>query len=261
MFDARLREISKGARQEFPKAWDYERAVQERQQLGVNIPPLETSDDAWKRIADFIASVLEDATTAETLVQESTAITTQNYQTPPPPPPPSTTIDQKQKEQVSSSVVRNVLVVSHAGTLRTLLTKMAQGAHPALLHNDDPSRPPNENERLAVPNTSVTILDVTTKQPMFDEMLYRCRTPHTIYPPPTHSQSRNARQEPDGNRFFPGPSQERGNSNDEGEIDHHHHHHRLDLLRTKYNELWSTRVVEFMWTDHLMGLGNTSNDG
>lgn len=200
--DARIREIAKGARQEFPKSWDYDRALEERRTLGMDLEvKLETASEAWHRIADFITSVL-----AEVYVDES-------------------------RETRQSQMPPNVMVVSHAGVIRTLLAKVAPNSHPSLQsHNDDggdddPSRPPpNDNtKRLQVPNTSVTILDVTMT-PAFVKALQE----------PT-MMARNKKNE------------------DDGTVVTLQHHHFMENLQPgkNYHDLWTTRVVEFLWTGHL----------
>ncbi|KAG7349895.1 phosphoglyceromutase [Nitzschia inconspicua] len=209
ILDKRIREIAKGARQEHPKSWDYERAVQERQRAGKDIPVLETSDDAWRRIADFIAAVLEEA-------QDSCY---------------DATADKKDDRTVDLLTV-NVLVVSHAGALRTLFQKMASKTHPSLEFQDDPSRPSDDTKRLQIPNTSVTILDVTPTakfQGIMDERANRQRI---------------------------------GLDREDAVVDSDKETitGRLSMLDRTYQELWDTKVVEFLWTGHLDATLSTNND-
>jgi broad specificity phosphatase PhoE len=134
--DARLREVSKGARQGFPKSWTYEQALEARNQNEQAIPLLESAQDAWKRIFDWMYDVM----------LQSENETNEN--------------DEDSEEEK----VRKVLVISHAGTLRLLLHHLVPDGHPSLKMADDPSRPPDDTKRFAVPNTSLTILDVTLRE-------------------------------------------------------------------------------------------------
>jgi broad specificity phosphatase PhoE len=212
ILDARIREIAKGARQEYPKTWDYERSVRERQGAGKEIPLLESSEDAWKRIADFIATILKEAHNEFGSASGS-------------------------ESADGSSVTVNVLVVSHAGALRTLLQKMASHAHPALQHQDDPSKPPDDRKRLQVPNTSVTILEVTPKRKFWEDLGEKSEQKRRLGP---------------NDDFFPKPGRT-ANPNEKKNS-------RLHMLQDKPEELWDTRIVEFMWTKHLDAAISTSND-
>jgi broad specificity phosphatase PhoE len=136
--DARLREVSKGARQGFPKSWTYEQALEARKQNEQDTPLLETAQDAWQRIFNWMYEVI--------LQSESEANKSDNE-------------DSKQEEEI-----RKVLVISHAGALRLLLHRLVPDGHPALKMADDPSRPPDDSKRFAVPNTSLTIIDVTLRE-------------------------------------------------------------------------------------------------
>jgi broad specificity phosphatase PhoE len=61
VIDPRLREIAKGARQEYPKSCEYERALQDRRNLGLEIPFLENAEDAWDRSSSWMSSVVSEA--------------------------------------------------------------------------------------------------------------------------------------------------------------------------------------------------------
>jgi broad specificity phosphatase PhoE len=140
--DARLREVSKGARQGFPKSWTYEQALEARKKNNQDIPLLETAQDAWKRIFDWMYEVM--------MMLQSENETNKTSDD-----------DASEEEEIE---IRKVLVISHAGTLRSLLHHLVPDGHPALKMADDPSRPPDDSKRFAVPNTSLTILDVTMLQ-------------------------------------------------------------------------------------------------
>jgi broad specificity phosphatase PhoE len=204
IYDQRIREIAKGARQEYPKSWDYQRAIDQRRLDGKDIPLMESSMDAWKRIVDFMISVIIEA--------------------------------QQQGHYGNNSTAKNVLVVSHAGTLRTLLQRMVPQAHPSLQHIDDPSRPPDDSKRLSVPNTSVTVIDVTPKPTFFDRVMKQ-----------QQQQQHDGRLGP-SDRFFPYPN---GTSKD-----------KIDLVLNHFDDYFETKVIEFMSTKHLDGINAkaTSND-
>lgn len=224
--DARIREIAKGARQEYPKSWDYDRAVAERQREGKEMPLLETSEDAWRRIADFLSSVLVEA-------GEEFGSNSDNSDNTPEP------------------ITVNVLVVTHAGALRTLLQKMVPDADPTLQHQDDPSRPPDDQKRLAVPNASVTILDVTPTAE-FWKLLGKSSSEAT-------ATNTNRRRLGPNDAFFPPPGTSSGNAESQNANDEDDSNPLADISTT-FGDLWNTRVVEFMWTKHLDKAVTTSND-
>jgi broad specificity phosphatase PhoE len=139
--DARLREVSKGARQGFPKNWTYEQALEARRRNEQDTTPLlETAQDAWKRMFNWMYEVVLQSENENENENEN--------------PKDS----EKEEEEI-----RKVLVISHAGSLRLLLHHLVPDGHPDLEKADDPSRPPDDSKRFAVPNTSLTILDVTLR--------------------------------------------------------------------------------------------------
>jgi broad specificity phosphatase PhoE len=216
ILDARLREIAKGARQEYPKYWDFERAVEERRRLDKEMPLLESSEDAWKRIADFMADVLMEAG------QEYANVSS-----------------------ISTPITLSVLVISHAGTLRTMLQKMVPFADPTLQYQDDPSHPPDDGNRLDVPNTSVTVLDVTPSAQFWN-----------LQGLPSNSRAindRNRERLGPNDAFFPPPGTT-------GDDDGASNNAMTDIAAVKLAELWDTKIVEFMWTKHLDKAVTTSND-
>lgn len=127
--DTRLRETCKGARQGFSKLWTEEQALQERKRLGFSeeIPMNETHDAGWTRIREWLNCVLQEA------------------------------LDERLFSDLNDF---NILVVAHAGILRILLTRLLGDEllrrHPAVRYERDLGR-------LLIPNTSVTILDLTPR--------------------------------------------------------------------------------------------------
>jgi hypothetical protein len=122
------------------------------------------------------------------------------------------------------------------------LQKMAPHANPALHHQDDPSQPPDDQKRLRIPNTSVTILEVTPKTDFWH------RDSLDII---AHPKQQRQRLWPN-DAFFPQPGiVSEGHFSDK---------HRLDMIQQRYQDLWDTQVIEFMWTGHLDTAISTSND-
>jgi len=134
LFDARLRELAKGARQGLPKDLSYETALQMRQlQIAAGemsaddpIPLLETEDDGWNRAEEWLVEVVWDAL--------------------------------QQNRQPEDGECWNVLVVAHAGLLRVFLKRFL-GEERLRAHPDATFDP--IDGRFAVPNTSLTILTLS----------------------------------------------------------------------------------------------------
>jgi broad specificity phosphatase PhoE len=127
VLDDRLREIAKGARQGFPKSYTLEQCLEWFQHRPEEIPLSETSDDAWKRLSSFFIQIFEDAL----------------------------------KENSDRSMMQNILIICHSGSLRLLLHKLVPGAHPLLSVTADTKGSLDDNNRFQIPNTSLTILDLT----------------------------------------------------------------------------------------------------
>jgi broad specificity phosphatase PhoE len=128
-WDRRLRELAKGARQGYPKHYTEAQALLERQRLGEQAPLLETLDEGWERIFDWWREVIADATTDTCS---------------------------------STNGVRNVLVVGHAGIFRVFLQRLLGDAR---LRAHASAGYDQRDGRFAVPNSSLTILQVDTSIP------------------------------------------------------------------------------------------------
>lgn len=131
-FDARLREIAKGARQGLPKGLSYEEALQARRlkiaagEISADepVPLLENEDDGWNRAVEWLGEVISDALN---------------------------------EQAVDNGGPLNVLAVAHSGLLRVFLKRLLGErlhAHP------DATFDPIDG-RFAVPNTSLTILTLS----------------------------------------------------------------------------------------------------
>jgi hypothetical protein len=122
--------------------------------------------------------------------------------------------------------------MSHAGSIRTILQHLVPDADPSLQHKEyDPNRPPDDSRRLVVPNTSVTVLEVSMN-PSLVKFLDK--------------EYQSGRGKQDGGAVYAEINKDLVN------VIHH-----LDAA-TNYADLWATKVVEFMWTGHLEEM--TTND-
>lgn len=138
ILDQRLRETLKGARQGYPKTMSSEEACEERRKRKDNepVPELETEDEAWNRALDWLNHVVRDA-----------VLTTRLESSLPP-------------EQQQPIPCYNVLATAHAGIYRIFLRRLL-GEDRLFAHPDATFDP--VDSRFALPNTSLTILDVTPR--------------------------------------------------------------------------------------------------
>jgi probable phosphoglycerate mutase len=252
-YDPRIREVAKGARQEYPKAWDYPRAVRQRQLDGKGIPLLETPDEVWKRIVHFVTSIINDAQQEQSDDDDDDDAGGGGGHD-----EHDEHGDDEMGAVSSTNRRKNVLVVSHAGTLRTLLQRMVPHAHPTLQHIDDPSIPPDETKRLSVPNTSVTIVDVTPKPTYLLEMTRIQQQQDGA------DNDRGRRLGPD-DAFFPQPSssaEAAEKTTTKTTTATTPSDHLQDLVQNHFDDYFDTKVIEFMSTRHLDGVEAkaTSND-
>ena len=120
--DARLREVAKGAREGLPKSFSLEEALAAKKKSGSMIPKLETLDEAFRRVEEWISSLIEYASTCD--VHE--------------------TEDRK---------VYDVFVMTHSALIRTMIQKMVGTELP-----DNYTR--TREGSLSIPNLSTTIIDI-----------------------------------------------------------------------------------------------------
>jgi broad specificity phosphatase PhoE len=167
VWEERLRELSKGVRQGYPKHFSEEQALQARIQQAQEqgrefqrneVPVLETEEQAYQRFLSWMLEVARDAVMTQQRDDASSTSTSQ----------PTTTYNNEKNH------VYPILVVSHSALLRVVLTRffsklelMQQGAI------YDEKKAHNENHRLVIPNTSLTIVDIQ------------------VYPAPTTTTSNN----------------------------------------------------------------------
>jgi broad specificity phosphatase PhoE len=140
ILDPRLRETSKGARQGFPKTMSEEEALEERRKRKDDtepLPELETEDEGWIRAIDWLNNVVTDAVRTARL---------ESFLAP------------QDQQQSSTTPCYTVLAVAHAGIYRIFLRRLL-GEERLFAHPDATFDP--TDDRFAIPNTSLTILDVT----------------------------------------------------------------------------------------------------
>lgn len=132
--ETRLRELGRGAREDLPKILSEMQAFSERERLGNMdpIPLFETPQDGWKRVADWLDEVMEDA------VQEC--------------------LDDEDASN-SSDKVLDVLVISHSGLLRLFLERLV-GVPRLQEHPEGRFEEKNGVLVFSIPNSSVTILNI-----------------------------------------------------------------------------------------------------
>lgn len=148
IFDPRLRELAKGARQGLPKSWSYAEALKERQRRNENgeiahseaIPLLESEDDGWNRALKWLQELMGD------VVQDVQVCNAR---------------DGSSKYDTVAKLY-SVLAVGHAGIYRVILQRLLGAerlrAHPDAIYD-------KVDGRFAVPNTSLTILDLHVRIP------------------------------------------------------------------------------------------------
>lgn len=133
--DARLRELAKGAREGFLKSLTYEEAMELRHKNGgeLDVPLLESFDDAWARAKDWIDTLVKDA--ADEYYNndrvECNADTDTDYE----------------------AIVYDVFALSHSALIRTMVHKMIDSQLPSDFAT-------TREGSLLVPNLSRTVIDV-----------------------------------------------------------------------------------------------------
>jgi broad specificity phosphatase PhoE len=156
--EPRLRELAKGAREGYPKSLSYEEAVTRRIQEAdddgssidnVEIPLLESIDDAWERAKDWIDSLVNDASIEYNLIDES--------------------CDDANSSDGTKEKVYNVFGLSHSALIRTMIHKLPENYSLT------------KEGSLRIPNLSRTIIDVRpykVKGSRDDALRWKCRLLH-----------------------------------------------------------------------------------
>ncbi|KAL7535339.1 hypothetical protein ACHAXR_006432 [Thalassiosira sp. AJA248-18] len=138
-----LRELAKGAREGYLKKLSYEEAMARRRresEAEIDVPKLESTDEAWKRVKKWIDSIVKDAS--------------DHYYS----------SDETEEDQDNSSCddggdieidpkIYDVFALSHSALIRTMIHKMVDAELPS-----DYAR--TKEGSLTIPNLSRTIIDV-----------------------------------------------------------------------------------------------------
>lgn len=140
--DPRLREIAKGAREGYAKRYSIEEALVMRRSDGkfgsdIDVPMLESIDDAWRRVKDWIDSIVKDAsddyyTTVEKVQDNKGNDAYDNDNTP---------------------RIYNVFALSHSALIRTMIHKMVGPEIPSDFAT-------TKEGSILIPNLSRTTIDV-----------------------------------------------------------------------------------------------------
>lgn len=133
--DARLREVAKGAREGLPKSFSLEEALAARKKSGSVIPKLETLEEAFNRVDEWIGSLVRDAN--EEYQSQSTC----------------------QAHGTEGRKIYDVFAMTHSALIRTTIQRMVGSELP-----DHYSR--TREGSLSIPNLSKTIIDIL---PVFDD--------------------------------------------------------------------------------------------
>jgi broad specificity phosphatase PhoE len=160
--DPRLRELAKGAREGYRKSFSYEEALEARRSVQqasslmnattaaaaeqqsksseelVDIPLLESADDAWIRVKDWIDSLVVDAAIEH---HDVTTATNSNDN--------SSNINKD-----TTTKIYNVFTLSHSALIRTMIYKMAESQLSSFQYEF------NSEGKLWLPNLSRTVIDV-----------------------------------------------------------------------------------------------------
>ena len=162
--EPRLRELAKGAREGYPKSLSYEEAVARRIQEADNgsssddieIPLLESIDDAWARAKDWIDSLVKGASIEYYDAEDNVCN------------------DANSSDGKTTGKVYNVFGLSHSALIRTMIHKMVGSQLP---NNYSLTK----EGSLRIPNLSRTIIDVRpykVEGSMDDALRWKCRLLH-----------------------------------------------------------------------------------
>lgn len=149
LVDKRLRERAKGAREGRSERLSIEDALKFhiKEEKAANrplcLPLLESEDEVFRRLADFIESVVQDAFEEQRMIVEKTSLSSGGI------------IETLSPFELKHSNVFHVLVVSHSGAIRILLNSIL---------NDDKMisvEPCTKLETgLVIPNLSISTIDI-----------------------------------------------------------------------------------------------------
>jgi broad specificity phosphatase PhoE len=144
--DVRLRERSYGARQGMSKTLTESEALRIWKSHNIEPPPYETDDDMRQRGSEWVLDVIRDL---QEEVRSSTMTSLNDKRTP--------DANNEQEEHEETPVIYNVFVTSHAGLIRELVRHLFS---PAELEASGAQFDATRNNRLMIPNMSVTIVEL-----------------------------------------------------------------------------------------------------
>ena len=132
--DSRLRELAKGPREGYLKKYTHEEAIALRREAAgvsnndISVPKLESLDDAYARVVDWIDSIIADAS--------------EDYET-----------CRSEGEEDIEPKVYDVFALSHSALIRTVIHKMVD-------HQLPTDYKKTKEGSLRIPNLSRTIIDI-----------------------------------------------------------------------------------------------------
>lgn len=130
--DSRLRELGKGPREGYLKKYTHEEAIALRRRAAgvtdndITVPKLESLDDAYTRVVDWIDSIIEEAS--------------EDYE--------NTCRDEEETKRIY-----DVFALSHSALIRTIIHKMVEQQLPVDFDK-------TKEGSLRIPNLSRTIIDI-----------------------------------------------------------------------------------------------------
>ena len=176
--DSRLRELAKGAREGYLKSHSYEEALEKRrtEDTEIEVPKLESLDDAYERFKDWIDSIIED-------VSKDYYATTKNIKRHNDQEGDNNNSNNENEENKSENdeeevnqknpKVYDIFALSHSALIRTVIHKMVDHELPS-------DYATTKEGSLNIPNLSRSIIDIrpfvpTSKyaRPRWSPSLYR----------------------------------------------------------------------------------------
>lgn len=148
--DHRLREVAKGAREGYAKTLSYEEALELRscdasgEGEEVQMPLLESIDDAWQRVKGWIDSLVEDAL--------------DDYN--------SSTEEQRKEYKFDTPKIYDVFALSHSALIRTMIHKMVDNELPTDFAK-------TREGSLSIPNLSLTLIEVRPESDTVERKTWR----------------------------------------------------------------------------------------
>ena len=149
--DSRLRELAKGAREGYPKSLLYEEALSERRRLlddgsstsstSFHVPLLESIEDAWARVKDWIDELVQDA------LEDFDSLSTEERAE------FESCHNNNDDDSETKIKMYNVFALSHSALIRTMIHKLCDGELPK-----DYAK--TREGSLSIPNLSCTRIDI-----------------------------------------------------------------------------------------------------